>query len=172
MLLGLTCPVVVGVVLVFILALGLLDGDLGFVFQAQAAGGDHLIAFLQAGENLHAHALAHAGDDAALVSDGIVSDHHHLLAALVGIEQRRRRHDDGVLNGLGDDRYAHGSAGLQLFAGIGDLHPDFDGGGVGIDGGADHGDLAGEVAVGSGDARGAADADGGGFFHGNVGARH
>ena len=65
-------PCVVGffvvVVVVFVLfALGLLDRDLGFVFQAEAAGGDHLLAFLQAADDLHAIALAHAHRDLALV---------------------------------------------------------------------------------------------------------
>ena len=58
--------------------------------------------------------------------------------------------------------------GFSRSPGFGDLHPDLDRGGVGVDRGTDHRHFAGDIAVGSGDARRPAHANGRGFFHRNI----
>ncbi len=57
------------------------DLDFGLVVEPQAAGHDHLLAFLHAAENLHVVALAHADRDYALVRLVVAAGHHHFVRA-------------------------------------------------------------------------------------------
>ncbi len=92
-------------------------------------------------------AVADAGFDFAYVGDGVGTDHHVWVppssAASSAAAGTTRASSDGV----GDDGDMHGNARFEALAGVGGLDPDLYGGAIGIDGGADDGDVPGTSSV-------------------------
>src|SRR5260370_30138490 len=148
-----------------------LDLHFGFVFQAEAADRDHLLALRQAFRDLHLVAFPHPGLNLFLMRQRIGANHHDLLAALVRRKQRGRGNDNGGLDRFGADRDAGRDARLDALARIGRLHPDFHRGRIRIDRRTDHRHLAGDIAAGRRDHSRLPDANPGSVGDGDIRAR-
>ena len=118
--------------------------------RPRTSGSDHLVARRGRRRSEHGRLDARPPKFSARARLNLVD--HHFRTAFIRIEQRRRGHDDRILDRLGDNRDANSSARLEPLARIGELHPNFNRGRAGVDRRTHHRDLARQVSVGSGTA--------------------